>query len=359
VIALPPKTLYFDESNFTGSNFLDVNQPIFVVSSSDIGDDEAESILKTAFPTHRASEFKFGNVWSDRKRKSLTKLAEQLGTLEARLYSYVIDKKFGVLIKALDFLVEPIVSAAGFDWYKGGYCWKYTNWAYFGLTKFGPPKLYDAIVRTYQRFSCDPTKENLARMQHTFRTMANSCEGEYLIILQQLALGASLFEGFNNLETFAGSNELQVTTMVAHVAAWRQRCENDFIVVHDSSSNFYRRRELWTRIVGPDAPPHVHPIGDGTTVQYPLRVIETKGRDSKESYAIQLCDLMAGLTSRCLNPHNTYEDHQILNDLLDAGLSAINYNGIYFRPIFPEGSPRLADGPDAADLMTSVIFRRR
>jgi hypothetical protein len=116
VIALPPKTLYFDESNFTGSNFLDVNQPIFVVSSSDIGDNEAESILKTAFPTHRASEFKFGNVWSDRKRKSLTKLAEQLGTLEARLYSYVIDKKFGVLIKALDFLVEPIVSAAGFDW---------------------------------------------------------------------------------------------------------------------------------------------------------------------------------------------------------------------------------------------------
>ena len=53
------KTLYFDESGFTGYNLLDPNQPVFTIASSDLGDQEAADILRAAFPRYQGHEYKF------------------------------------------------------------------------------------------------------------------------------------------------------------------------------------------------------------------------------------------------------------------------------------------------------------
>lgn len=351
------KKLYFDESNYTGHNLLDSEQPVFVIASSDIGDDEAKDILSGSFPGFKGDEFKAVKIWKDREKRSLAPFGKRIGTLKDRIFSYVINKRFAVLTKALDFLVEPLATNAGYDWYKNGYCWRYANWAHFGLTQFAPPELYETIVRTYQAFSRFPNEQNLRRMQQTFRLMANSLNGEFKVIVEQLALGSSLFHKFHNLTTFHGSDEMQVTTMASLVASWRQKFDEDFVVVHDNSANFYRRRELWEKIVGPDAPAHLHPLGDGTYVQYPLRVVRTEGVDSKLSYAVQLCDVVAGLAAKVQNPNAPNEDCQWLELLLEAGFQELTFNGIYFRPEFPNGGPAPLDGPDAVDLMMSVISR--
>jgi hypothetical protein len=46
------KTLYFDESGFSGYNLLDKAQPIFTVASADVAPDEAERILKVSVLPH-------------------------------------------------------------------------------------------------------------------------------------------------------------------------------------------------------------------------------------------------------------------------------------------------------------------
>lgn len=260
----PTKTLYFDESNYTGHNLLDAVQPVFVVTSSDIGNDEAKDILRGSFPDFKGDEFKAVKAWKNREKRSLVPFGERVGAVKDRIFSYVINKRFAVLTKALDFLVEPLVSNAGYDWYKNGYCWRYVNWAHFGLEQFAPPELYEAIVQTYQAFSRFPSEQSLRQMQRTFRLMANSLDGEFKVVVEQLALGSEMFHEFHNLATFHGSDELQVTTMASLIASWRQKFSEDFVVVHDNTANFYRRRDLWERIVGPDAPAHLHPLGDGT-----------------------------------------------------------------------------------------------
>ena len=354
-----PKTIYFDESNFTGYNLLDAQQPVFVVSTSDICEAEAEDILRSSFPLYRGEEFKFAKAWKDKRKRSLLPFAERMLPMADRVFSYVIDKRFAVLTKAIDFLIEPMLNDAGFDWYADGYCSKYANWAHYGFTQFAPPGLYEAIVSRYQTFSRNPTPQTLADMQFTFQLMANSPQGEggFYIVLDQLALGAEKFEQYHTLENFSGSDELQVTTMVALVAHWRQRCDEDLIVIHDNSSNFYRHRSLWEKIVGPESPSRVHPINDGTTVQFPLRVIQTIGRDSKESYAIQLCDIVAGMTAKIRNAYSSEEDQKLLNDVLEAGFDQLVFNGIFFRPEFPDGPPQPKSGPDAVDMMIDTIYR--
>jgi hypothetical protein len=352
------KTLYFDESNYTGHNLLDAVQPVFVIASSDIGDDEAADILRRSFPLHKGHEFKAVKAWKDRQKRSLVPFGSEVGRLKDRIYGYVTDKRFAVLTKAFDFLVEPIISNAGYDWYNNGYCWRYVNWVHFSLVQFAPPEVYEAIVTTYQAFSRHPSEEKLRLMQRKFRLMAESLAGEkYAVVLSQLALGAELFHQFSDLATFNGSDEMQVSTMVAIVAAWRQRFHEDFTVFHDNSANFYRRRALWEQIVGPDAPQHLHPLGDGTSVQFPLRVVETRGVDSVSSPAIQLCDLVAGLAARVRNPALQSDDATWLDPLLAAGFGELQFNGIYFRPEFPDSEPSLLNGPDAVDMMVTTIFR--
>lgn len=62
------RTIYFDESGFTGYNLLDPNQPIFTIASADIDERNAEEILRDSFPEYQGAEFKFSNVWGSKNR---------------------------------------------------------------------------------------------------------------------------------------------------------------------------------------------------------------------------------------------------------------------------------------------------
>ena len=55
------RTLYFDESGFTGDNLLDSTQPIFAIASTDLEPEVAEVILRETFPRYGGNEFKFSN----------------------------------------------------------------------------------------------------------------------------------------------------------------------------------------------------------------------------------------------------------------------------------------------------------
>ena len=79
------RTLYFDESGFTGDNLLDGTQPIFAIASTDLEPEVAE---------------------------------------------------VAVLTKIVDFLIEPLFSTTGYDFYADGFSLKYTNYIHFGLTQF-------------------------------------------------------------------------------------------------------------------------------------------------------------------------------------------------------------------------------
>lgn len=193
---MPEKELYFDESGFTGYNLLDTTAPIFVEASTDIGNEEAEHILRSAYPTYKGDEFHFSNFWRQRRKRPLTAFAREIGPYARRIKGFTIDKRFCVLTKALDFLVEPIYRAAGHDWYANGYCSRYVNFAFWGVCQEGSPELYDAIVTAWQRFSRAPSEATLQDIQVLFRIMANSLPEGPDLIAKQLAIGAELFTHF-------------------------------------------------------------------------------------------------------------------------------------------------------------------
>lgn len=180
--------LYFDESGYTGYNLLDPVQPVFAVASADIHADEAESILRDAFPRYQGAEFKFSNIWTTGSRAGLTAFSKHIRTLGDRSFVYIIDKRFGVLTKIVDFLIEPLVTDAGYDFYSDGFAWKYSNYIHFGLTTYAPD-LLATLLAAYQTFSRNPSQSTLAELQWELRLIANSAPEQVRTFIAQMADG--------------------------------------------------------------------------------------------------------------------------------------------------------------------------
>jgi hypothetical protein len=351
------KTLYFDESGFTGYNLLDPSQPIFAVASTDVEEQLALDILRDSFPHYQGPEFKFTNIWASGNRTGLRRFAARLADLRQSAFVYMIDKRFGVLTKIVDFLIEPIITSAGFHFYDEGFCWKYANYIHFGVTQVASPELYLALTNAYQGFSRNPTEGTLAQLQWQLGVMAVSTDERVQVFFDQMATGARAFHAFHDLASFKGSDELQFTTMLAIISYWRSLHKEDFSIVHDASSNFLRSAESWRRITSNNVPRQMHRSGDGSFTEFPLRVTSTTPMDSKASRSIQFCDILAGLSTRHFSPLTQGGDRVFMDELIDAGLNELSFNGIRPEPVFPDRiPPKPLTGPDVVDQMAGIMF---
>lgn len=352
-----PKTIYFDESGFTGYNLLDKDQPVFTVASTDVDEATAEAILRQSFPRYRGAEFKFTNIWRSGAREGLVNFGTRIGGLSDRVFVWMMDKRFAVLTKMVDLLIEPYVTAGGYDFYSDGFCWKYANYIHYGLTEFHPAEVMDRLLADYQAFSRAPSREALDSLRSQLGVMARSIGKPGQLFVEQMETGASLFERFHSLEDYKSTSELQLTSMLALVGRWRQRHHEDFRVVHDASANFFRRREMWDRITNSGVPGQIFPIGDGSFVEFPLRVVSTAGVNSAACFSIQLVDVVAGLASKYFDPRIEGEEKALFDRALAAGLGELTFNGVRPAPVFPDQiPPKKLSGPDAVDKMTSIIF---
>jgi len=210
-------------------------------------------------------------------------------------------------------------------------------------------------VSIYHSFSRDPTAERLRDLQIVLRIMANSTPEKVRNYYAMSSSGADLFLKYHKLEAHRTSNELQLTVLLASIGYWRQRTDDDLAVVHDQSSNFFRQAALWDAITGSHVPQQQHPLADGSSVQFPLRVTSTNAANSIDHKSIQFCDVLAGLFTRHLRQDNSTDDRAFLDEVKDAGLGEIMCDGIRAGLEFPNGPPQRLNGPDIIDQMQKIM----
>lgn len=351
------RTIYADETGFTGGDLLNREQPIFAIATTDLADEAAGNLLRTAFPNYQGDEFKFSNIWPRPKSKRrVVGFGELIGKQADNVFSYFIDKRFCALTKVVDFLVEPLAHDAGFDFYAQQFARRYTNMFHYGLVMFGEPELYERIVRLYQSFVRAPTRETLKAMEISYGLMASSGPIELREFLSMAARGAATFLRFHELEAHRGSNDIQFTALLASIGDWRGRVTEDLAIIHDQSSNFFRREEAWSAMTNSDIPEQLHQAaGDSSFIQYPLRVVRTEAVDSRNSFSVQLCDVLAGLVARGLRRDLTPEDAALMADVNATGFGELRCNGIRPEPEFPIGEAQPLEGPDSVDQALAIM----
>jgi hypothetical protein len=348
--------IFFDESGFTGEALLDPVQPHFVIASSIIKDAAAKKLLEAAFPDYQGPEYKFRNIWSrERSRKRLVEFCGRLGEFNSSLFVWQVDKKFCVLTKMIDYLMEPLAHAAGQNFYQNAYAYKLANYVHFGLTHVGSPELYDAAVNTYYDFARDPTDASLVGMQNRLKLLENSAPEELRFFFRSCWLGATLFHKFYDIEAFKGNLEIYLTSMLKSVGHWSLKASTPLRLFHDQSNAFFAQRELWRAITSPDVPPQFHPVANGPAIPFPLPIKMSEAVDSKTSAAIQLCDIVAGLTTKFLDTTRSPDVETLFRSIHSTGFKDIPMNGIAPGEDFPDGPPGPLTDADPVDLMVAII----
>ncbi|MHA1560018.1 MAG: DUF3800 domain-containing protein [Alphaproteobacteria bacterium] len=356
---MPTTTLFMDESGFTGPDLLNPDQPIFAVASTSLSNDDAEAILRDSFPRFQGNEFKFGRIWArSTNRQGLIRFAQAVGQSAASVFVYYIDKRFCALTKFVDFLIEPVLHTQGYDFYADGYARRFCNHLKFGLDHFCLPSLYSSTLEAYQAFALDPGENSLATLQNVLRIRAGSVPLEVRDLFELAAIGADKFHEFHDFGVFSGSNEIQLTSVLASIGQWRLRLPDDFDLVHDESSNFFRQADIWSAITNPDVPTQLHPRADGESIPFPLRVNRTVPGRSHDNASIQFCDIVAGLICRLRGPIRGGETEAAFRtQLLEAGFGSLEADGIRPELEIIDGPPARLNGPDAVDQMSMIIGR--
>ncbi|WP_332773819.1 DUF3800 domain-containing protein [Phenylobacterium sp.] len=346
--------IFFDESGFTGPALLDAAQPYFCVASSNVAGEVAQDVIRAAFPRFQGQEAKFQALWRRRNyRRGFIQFAEQIRDRRLSAFTWLVDKRFCLFQKFVDFLIEPELHDTGFDFYAGGHAPKFCNYAYAAIHALGSAELYLATTDTYYRFVRNPTPVALEELRATLARMANSVTEELRWFYGLAALGAMRFHDHHVIEEFDDTVEIQLTCVLASVAHWRSQFDEEFRILHDNSRNFFGQRAIWDNLTADDVPPQLHPVANGPPLAFPLRIRETIPADSREHPSIQFCDLLAGLVIKAHKPGEG--DEELVREIVEAGLGDITHNGIMPRDDFPEGPPQKLSGPDAVDRLMAIM----
>lgn len=268
----------------------------------------------------------------------------------------MIDKRFSLIVKMCEYLLEPTFTANGYDYYGNGYARRYMNTIHRDLVRFGGEALYEETARGWDAFARAPGRATMDELREHLATTAAGSKHPISTIFAMLAHGAGQFEHGNpNLESFTDSSEIQLTAVFATVVHWRQRHSEDLDVIHDESSNFLRQRDVWDTILRDDCEPGRVEMGDGTTVDFPLRVRSTTAVRSHGSAAVQLCDVIAGLGAKASLFFDERERDPFMVELIGLGAGELTFNGVRPHEDYADEPMPKKTGPDMLDHMVGVL----
>lgn len=350
-------TIYIDESGFTGDDLYNPDQRYFIIASSIVGDEEAHKVLRSSFPQYQGAEFKFTNIWKrGTHRSGLRAFAKEVPALADRVFLYSIDKRFSLLVKIFDYLVEPNAYQAGYDWYADGWGMRYMNLVHRDLVRYGSEALYDEIVRLWDSFARKPSDATLQPFEDHLARAFQTSRPPLSNLLDLPRRGLPWFRARNpRLEDFADSSEIQVTSVFSTVAWWRGQRPEDFHLVHDESSAFLKRQAMWNAMLREDIEPQRLSTANGNEVELPIRVRSTRGISSKLSPAIQLCDVLAGFAAKVAPGLYGGTLDPFVRELVMLGAGELVHGGVMPHELYPVGGPKLRTGPDMVDQMVRVL----
>lgn len=350
-----------DESGYTGPDLTNVLQPNFVVASTILTDAEAQEILSSVMPKTQAEEFKFKNVWkSEAQRNALPDLCEALIPHMDRLFVWRIQKRFALFVKMIDYLEEPVFHARGYDFYAPWYAQSYCNTVYRDITDCETNfALYNNLTSSWNNLARYPTKENLQFLKKYVESEIPKHQNPNRLILQNILNGILFFEARGGINNFNNTNEIQFTSVLSSVSHWIQNGHKPVEVAHDQSNNFFSQAEMWETITSSNQPDDVHTLGNGTKLTFPLGVEKTEAVDSRLSPAIQLVDLVAGLSAKLFNARDDGKIAEILKKCLTAGFGEMPMSGSAPGTKYVNALPPKLVGQDALDQFTDVIFPKK
>lgn len=286
--------IYLDESGFTGTDLLSTEQPFFVVSSLLLDEATIAAWLPVLVQATQAAEPKFSQmVKSPRGRAGILAFCRLLDPNQSRMRFQLVHKRYALLGKLLDCVVEPMYYAHGHDFYFEGHNLAFLNGLHYASEPHAA--LQSAVLSSLLRLCREPSAATLFELgESVARLSAASPELNVLCAPVLDAVRWRRTAGVDDLNRKLLT--LQVAAVVSLVRGWNQELTDSLIVIADQSKELNESLETLMAFANPELP-EVKELAAGREIGLPLRIQEARLADSHTTPGVQLADVAAGLVA--------------------------------------------------------------
>ena len=284
----------FDEAGNTGPDLLNPDQPLYVLASVRLTDEEAACVLESPQRERHFAKDRTSRAGRDRIVRSLT---SPLLTKDTVRYT-VIHKDFCTTAKMIDLLVEPVLKAAGIDIYAEGMHLGAANLLHLALSTFDP-HAFREMQSAFVGMCRQRTQAEVERFYvsaDTFNEAVRSAlrEDDPLMgsILLSRPFAADLFIGPRPDRGAPSDLDPAVTCVIALLHDWASAFA-PVTVEHDESKEVKRSLEVVQRLWRAGADEITLTLWNGEQLTYPLPVVDFDFASSSASPRVQVADLVA------------------------------------------------------------------
>jgi len=286
------RTVFVDESGHTGSDLLSVEQPFYTVASVSLPEETCRDLIARCFPNQTARELKYKSVHrSLRRQRCVLDLLRELKTNEQVLELAVVHKRFALICKMVDHIVEPSMTRHGIDFYGVGLGLALSNSAHWFAPARCTAEQFTAVLRKGSEFLINPNALTILELHDALEEAIDGDDvQEHPLGCLALAIWDLRPEEMPRLSR----ETLDVTfTMSLQLMDRWGRSAGSFRVIHDASCALLKHKAMWDAIVSPDVEPTL--LGwEGQSMQLPIGAVETLLESSVDWKGLQVADIAAG-----------------------------------------------------------------
>ncbi|QDT82452.1 DUF3800 domain-containing protein [Gimesia chilikensis] len=294
--------IFLDESGYTGTDLLNPDQPVFALASLDLTEEECKKLKSQFFGNCKATELKSTKLMrKPRGQHMILKFLAELKKQQENTRISYVHKPFGMLTKAVDWIVEPFMRRRGINLYEQGGNLVLSNIMFKMLESM--PDYRDRLLKALYDLMSDPRPDTAQAAMDVLAEKTgeapNMRTGPVAEMFQHLYF-ALLFMDPEDASYLGKKNlELCLTLAKSMMGSWSQKLGPSMVLYHDQSSNMANQADEWEAWVSPEVEDAV--VGYDRRVEYfPIGVTETKFVPSTDWAGIQLADVLVGVVVRCI-----------------------------------------------------------
>lgn len=332
-------TIYCDEAGNTGANLLDPEQPMFILSSNDFSVEEANDLLEHV-RGFQGGEPKFSSL--RRRPEGIARIIRLLSDPrlnENRVRASVFHKRYMVVTKVVDLIMESVQHEMGHDLYRKGENIATANMLFFCMPAFCGEEVTSRFLQAFV---------NLIRQGPELH------KDSYFAAARELVDASSSPQFKTHLAMFAAeelfpiwSEDLDwssldpaIPALFHQIAVWGVRKQERFHVLHDQSKPILATQAMFESMLAIPGESS-HAIGpDRRKIMFPLRATSLSQGDSTQHLQLQIADLCAGALNHFYKLHIVDKEDE-LSIAVDA-LGCLEWGDTFILPQ-PHVTPQALD----------------
>ena len=288
--------IFLDECGHTGQDLLNKAQPFFVLASLSYSEEELVELKQRFFSKVKAKSLKHASLCGRASQQQMVlQLMQEVQGNPSKHKITVVHKKYALVGKIVDLIIEPFAYENNFDIYEGGFNIATTNVFFYTIPVFGGEDFFDELLVSFQNMIRTRTKESIIRFfEFVFKEYASESLNEELEPLRS----AFRYFGLNILDSLSKHPlDIAMGQAMLLVSEWKKDNNESITVIHDQSSNMARQKYIWDALVSPDIPETV--LGyDRRVWHFPIGVKETLFESDETFCGLQIADVVAGGVAR-------------------------------------------------------------